>query len=301
VTALALPTDDEIRRYARGALAAADALATVPTPLDDVTEAVGLRSVQDLFALGEDAPPGIRDAVRRLRGKVAGALALTERTVYLDVGLTPGRRRFTHAHELGHQALPWHADAYLADDRHTLSPDTRDLLEQEANAFSAELLFGLDRFTEQADSNAPGIAGPLALGQQYATSGHAALRRYAERSRRALALLALGRFPVTAGGQAALKVIRSQCVESQAFRDRWGRLADLVPDRLPLAGNPAVQAAARLDRTTADSLTLTLADTRCGATTFQAEVLDNGRLRLVLLYQRKRLNGPRLRLAPAVR
>src|SRR4051794_29151259 len=176
-----------VARYARGALIAADALHVVPTPLDQVGAALKLHPPQDLFDLA-DAPPGLKERVKGLAGKVLGALAVRERTVYLDRTQSFPRQRFTHGHELGHRGLPWHEPAYFADDRGTLDPDTLQELEAEASAFSAELLFNLDRFTEQAHAARLGLATPLELADTYEASRRATVRRYVEDSPRACAL-----------------------------------------------------------------------------------------------------------------
>jgi hypothetical protein len=163
MTELQIASIDDVRRYARGALAAAGALDLAPVPVDDVVAAVGLHKA-NLFALGEeDLPPRIRALAKKFTGRVLGAMALKEKVLYVDESLNPPRRRFTQAHEIGHHALPWHEAAYFVDDRSSLSPSTRTLLEKEANAFAAEILFGLDGFTSEVDQYAPGLGGPLAV------------------------------------------------------------------------------------------------------------------------------------------
>src|SRR5688572_28756413 len=106
---LELPTDHRlhIARYARGALVAAGALGKVPTPLEDVTAALNLHQAEDLFALGDNLPPGLMARLSKLGGKLLGGLAIGERKVYIDMQQALPKRRFTHGHELGHAALPW--------------------------------------------------------------------------------------------------------------------------------------------------------------------------------------------------
>ena len=167
-----LPTERRLHvaRYAGGALVAAGALGKIPTPLDDVAAALNLSSPEDLYDLA-DVPPGLAARVRRLVGKVAGAFAVRERVVYLDYTQPVPQQRFTHGHELGHRALLWHDSAYYCDDKYTLDPHTRDELEAEANAFSAELLFNLDTFTDQAHASRPGLAPALELADTFGTPG----------------------------------------------------------------------------------------------------------------------------------
>ncbi len=230
-TELAEDQRAHVARYARGALVAADALGRVPTPLEDVTAALKLASPQDLFDLG-DVPPGLARRLRRLAAKVVGAFAVRERVIYLDHTQHPSQRRFTHGHELGHCGLLWHDDAYYCDDPSDIDPDTHAELEAEANAFSAELLFNLDTFTDRAHATRLGLAKALQLADVFDTSRHAAIRRYVEASPRACALLVLGQFPVFPGGRLSLKVLRG--LESASFRARYGPVTSCLPTTLPV-------------------------------------------------------------------
>jgi IrrE N-terminal-like domain len=301
VTVLRLPSLENIRRYARGALVAADCLHVVPTPLEEVATAANLLPAEDLFAFGEDIPPGLRTVLRKLMGRIAGALAVAERKIYLDITLPHERLRFTHGHEIGHQALPWHQAAYLGDDQYTLSPDTTAELEQEANAFSAELLFQLDRFTEQADDYAAGLAAPLVLAAEYHASAHAAIRRYVEHSRQRLGLLVLGRYRVHVSRQPALKVLPELCAQSGTFMDRYGPVTGLFQAKLTLADHPfamiadtALQGAAQKIVTSSEAT----CESRRGTTRLQAEVFSNTRFAFVLLFPRpSMLSKSRLRIA----
>jgi hypothetical protein len=290
---------EDIRRYARGALHAADALELTPTPLAAVEAAVGLLPAEQLFSTGADVPPGIAAIAAKLMKKVMGGLAYREKRVYLNTAeLALPRRRFVHGHELGHQVLPWQEQAYYADDENTLSPETRDAMEWEANAFSAELLFGLDRFTTMADSYAPGLAVPLHLSGEFQTSAHAAIRRYVATSHHRVALLTLGRFTRQISRGPYLPLMAEQCAESPGFAERFGSITDLAALPLVLAEHPAIAAAGRVAPTSLlednDDLVI---ETKRGMTTFQTQAFHNGRLNFVLLYQKGRFSGQRLRAA----
>jgi hypothetical protein len=231
---LELATDrrQHIAQYARGALVAAGAMGKTPTPLEDVTAALNLHPPEDLFGLGRELPPGLLARVGKLAGKVLGALAIGERTIYIDMQQERPRRRFTHGHELGHKALPWHAESYFGDDYTTLRPDTRDELEAEANAFSAAVLFNLDQFSDQAHAYQPGLAVPLGLADSYQTSRHATIRRYVEDAPRPVGLAVLGRYLNHAGGRTSM--VMRQGIESAAFRERYGPVAECLPARPPI-------------------------------------------------------------------
>jgi hypothetical protein len=279
-----------VARYARGALLAADALGRVPTPLDDVTAALKLASPEDLFDLGA-VPPGLAQRLRRLAGKVVGAFAVRERIIYLDQTQHAAQRRFTHGHELGHCGLRWHDDAYYCDDRGDLDPDTHAELEAEANAFSAELLFNMDAFTDRAHATRLGLAQPLQLADVFDTSRHAAIRRYVETSPRPCALLVLGKFLVHPGGRRSLKVLRG--LESATFHARYGPITSCLPMTLPVDEVPLARDALTALRGQAPipvlAGSITTIDSRRGPVQLDYEVYSNTHRAFVLLLPRHRV------------
>ena len=293
MTALVELTTDRrlhVARYARGALLAADALGAIPTPLDDVAAALDLSSPEDLYQLA-DLPAGLATRVRRLVGKVAGAFAVRERVVFLDRAQPLPQLRFVHGHEIGHRALPWHEDAYYGDDQYTLDPDTQHELEAEANAFSAELLFNLDEFTDRAHASRLGLAPALELADTFGASRRASIRRYVEDAPRACALLVLGRYLVHPDGRPSMKVLRG--IESNDFRKRHGAIADIMPKTLPLDESQL----ARDAHTALRGLTavpvlagnLAVTDGRCETVRLDYELYSNTYCTLVLLWPHRRL------------
>lgn len=277
-----------VAQYARGALAAAGATGVVPTPLDDVTRALSLTSPLDLYQLG-DIPKSLRDRMSKLAGKVLGAFALNERTIYIDRTQKWERQRFTHGHELGHRGLPWHAASYYADDHRTLDPDTHLQLEAEASAFSAALLFNDALFTDRAHSSRLGLALPLELADVFETSRQAAIRRYVEDSPRACALVVLGRFVVHPNGRPSLKVLN--VLESPSFRERYGPAAALFPTTVAIEGaglaSDAQAALAGRGETPVLNGQHVLLDSRRGSVTLNYEVYSNTYFAFGLLYPKK--------------
>lgn len=286
---------EKIRQYARGALQAAGAGDVSRVPVADVAAAVDLRR-RDLFELGEEVPKRFRDVVKKLQGNLLGLLAIEKREYYIDRSLPLPRQRFTEAHEIGHDALPWHEAAYWADDHNTLDPETKDVLEAEANQFSAELLFGAGRFTKQADSYAPGLEVALLLANEYGVSAHAALRKYVEDSEHAVAVIALGRFRK---GSGAVKRFSSQSFESGRFRTKYGRLDAMLGPVVGSATYPQLEALLTLSAGSyAPQCDITL-ETNRGRTKFTAEGFTNGRLNFVVLHKPSRLQGRKLKLISA--
>lgn len=287
-----LPQDQRahVAQYARGALAAADAVGVVPTPLDDITRALSLTDPQDLYELA-DMSPSLRRRMARLAGKVVGAFAVRERTIYIDRAQTWERQRFTHGHELGHRGLPWHADMYYADDHLTLDPNTHLVLEAEASAFSAELLFNGSVFTERAHSSRLGLAPALELADDFHTSRRAAIRRYVEDSPRPCALVVFGRYPIHPNGQKSLKVLT--VIESASFAGKCGPAEALVPGSLPIgtAGHAADAHAALTGRGETPVLTgqHVVLEPRRGAVALHYEVYSNSYCAFALLYPKPRV------------
>lgn len=282
---------EKIRQYARGALQAAGAEDVSRVPVDAIAAAVNLRR-RDLFELGEETPKRFRDVVKKLRGNLLGLLAIDKREYYIDRSLPLPRQRFTEGHEIGHDALPWHEAAYWADDHNTLDGDTKDVLESEANQFSAELLFGAGRFTKQADSYAPGLDVALLLANEYGVSAHAALRKYVEDSEHAVAVIALGRFPKPTG---AVKHFTAQSFESQRFRNRYGTLNAMLRSTVGSTTYPELKTLISLPAGSAPPCEVSL-DTTRGQTKFTAEGFTNGRLNFIVLHKPSRLGGQKLKL-----
>lgn len=282
---------EKIRQYARGALKAAGVEDVSRVPVEAVAAAVNLRR-RDLFELGDETPKRFRDVIKKLKGNLLGLLAIDKREYYIDRSLPLPRQRFTEAHEIGHDALPWHEAAYWADDHNTLDRDTKDVLEGEANQFSAELLFGAGRFTKHADSYAPGLDVALLLASEYGVSAHAALRKYVEDSEHAVAVLALGRFPKPSG---SVKHISAQSFESQRFRDRYGRIHAMLSSTVGSTTYPELETLLNLPTGSAPPCEIEL-DTARGRTKFSAEGFTNGRLNFVVLHKPSRLKGQKLRL-----
>lgn len=292
--------DDEtarIRQYARGTLRAAgiDRL-IIPTPLDDVTATLNLHPVQDLFDLG-DAPAGLVARLRRLQKKVVGALAIRERTIYVDMGQAQERVRFTHGHELGHRVLPGHQELYYADDVSTLHPDVRSLLEAEANQFSAELLFQTDLFTEMASGTRIGMGVPLELAGRFVTSFHAAIRRYVETSTGRCALAIFGHHLVQPDGRPSMKIISA--IESPAFRGRYGALGACIPGVVPVCEQFGADALSSLRGTGGAVIdgTTSLSTDR-GLVAMHYEIFSNTYFAFALIYPVRRISlGTRIHVA----
>lgn len=286
-------TERDVRQYARGALRAAAVGDRLPVPLSEIAAAAELHK-EALFALGEleDMPPGVRAIIRKLRGKLLGLLDVRERRYYVDTSLSVDRQRFTEAHEIGHHALPWHRLAYFGDDLHTLASDTRDSLELEANLFSAEVLFGGDRFSKAADEWAPSLDVPLALNGQYQVSAAAAIRRYVADSGRPIAVIGTGMY-ARAGG--ALPIFDGITDQSAPFREKYGEIRHMLPSSLTRTLYSNI-ASIRPDRRGKIEPCEMVLMTDRGHVRFLAEGFVNGHNGFIVLARQSRTAGQRLTL-----
>lgn len=287
----------QIQRAARNALQAAgvDPDTPLPIPLADIATAAGLRREALFDAADEpDLPPSLRGFLKKITGRVLGALSVPEKRIYVDRSQTSARARFTEAHEIGHDAMPWHRDAYFGDTEHTLHRSTEDVLEMEANAFAAEVLFGLERFNAQADDYRPSLDVPLALTGDWGTSAHATVRRYAENSRHEIALITTG---IRAGQYAtSLGVPIWGIFESASFVKRYGRLTPVLGRRLTDLVYPALTGLLSPRAAQAEECELTLDTAVRGKVKLSAQGFTNGRVGMVLLRRRKLELGRRLQL-----
>jgi hypothetical protein len=283
------PSLESIRRLARGALRQADVDGVVPVPIERVAEALRFAPPLDLFDLG-GMPEGLLARVAMLKDKVLGALDMREHVIYLDRDQAPVRQRFHLGHELGHDVLPWHREAYYGDDRYTLNPQTKIELEAQASRFSVELLTGVDAFARQAAHYRLGLGAPLELALEWELSRAATIRHYVESHAGRCGLLKIGRF----AGVGRVKVLAAH--ESARFRSRYGPLSDLVPDWI-------VKDDGELGAMAYEMITTHMADPVVGGTdrladdlTFDFEMTSNGYAVFVLVMERQRIRlGRRVR------
>ncbi|MGK2955819.1 MAG: ImmA/IrrE family metallo-endopeptidase [Solirubrobacterales bacterium] len=185
-----------IRAEARRALEEAGAIGVLPTPIDDV-----IAAAKHTVHFGADIDEGFlkrlsRNAAGKLKSalsKVWGVLDVAGRTMHLDRLVHPAKTGFLKVHELAHGLLTWQRDLYAitADCEQTISPDVAEEFDREANAFASEVLFQLDRFTEEAADHSFGLRTPLKLSKKYGASLYSTIRRYVSTNDRVCAVIVL--------------------------------------------------------------------------------------------------------------
>lgn len=188
---LAPPEVSIIREHAVALLREADA-ATFPTPLDDLMSVAKLVHAGEIsLSLDERRSLRTRLGVRyeHVLRKLQGLIAFDSREVWLAPDLVVVRKRFVHAHEIGHHILPAHRQIAYLDDWATLSSDVRDACEREANQAAIELLAQGDRLRAVADDSPFGQRIVCSLAQQAQISLQATARRLAEESQKPCATI----------------------------------------------------------------------------------------------------------------
>lgn len=156
--------------------------------------------------------------------------------VYATHISSPGFRRFSVAHELGHYFLPGHVDQVLKDGVHASNAGfvTADPYELEADHFACGLLMPASPFRRAMDGQDPGLDAIEAVADQCETSLTATAIRFAELSDSAVAVI------MSAGGFIDYCFL-SEAMKSLPKRD-WLRKGTRLPAGAAatrLASNPA--------------------------------------------------------------
>ncbi|GMM93583.1 ImmA/IrrE family metallo-endopeptidase [Qipengyuania sp. MTN3-11] len=180
--------------------------------LDGVGSASGIADL--IHELLPDLPPDFsievlckRFGIESIEDKPVtsfAAMLLMERdkafgSIVVANGTSPGRRRFSIGHELGHFLIPSHegdgqgfscshADLRLAD---TGEKDRRKKIEAEANRFAAHLLMPPKRIRANRTTRQPDLAEILRLARLFNVSKAAMARSYVDALRDDLAVLFL--------------------------------------------------------------------------------------------------------------
>lgn len=185
---------DEVSKYARRALLAADAIGQLPTPIDDLSKAAAIGSLKINEGVKQDFSARLEGTTRRafesMWQKIRGIADLRERVTYVDENTSSPRIRFAKGHELGHVVLPWHRlDPGRFDDDKGLSWKAEEILEVEANFFSAEVIFQGGNFTRVVRDYAVRFDSIFHIADVHDASRHATAWRYVEEQDESVALV----------------------------------------------------------------------------------------------------------------
>ncbi len=172
-------------------------------------------------------PTLLADAVRNLSLK---ALYLPDqKRILIDQDLPPLKHRWNEAHEIGHDVIPWHAGMMFGDTEQTLTPACHEIMEAEANYAAGQLLFLAGRFRQEATASTPSLDLVRRLSKSFNNTVTSTLWRFAEHGHgdRPMVVLVTGH-PHLVRRKANFDPAAPcrYCVESPAFRERFGRLKE---------------------------------------------------------------------------
>jgi hypothetical protein len=168
-------------------------------------------------------PTLILEVVRKRSLK---ALYLPDRRrVLIDSSQPKLKWRWSEAHEIIHDGVPWHQDAMFGDTEYTLSPACHEQIEAEANYGAGRLLFFQDQFREFASGSEPTFELIKAATKRYGNTMTSTLWRLVE----ALDIPALGIVGSHPRGSADPNLPAQQCryfIRSRTFMERFGSVTE---------------------------------------------------------------------------
>lgn len=239
---------DEISALADKAIRRAGAVGILPTPIDDLIAAANIKDTSDndasissfLESFGEQAQSTLKSIINKVRG----ISDLRQPVIYVPTDTKP-RQHFAKSHELGHQDMPWHKtysekSEFFHDDDYTLSSDVKEVFEQEANFYAAEVIYQGRNFINRARSYRPSFDAVFTLADQHGASRQATLRKYVEAQDEMIAAITYlpSKFHVdTEKRLPVLNAPRLFC--SDRFLKKYGNIE--LPNEL-LSGHPWAEA-----------------------------------------------------------
>jgi hypothetical protein len=196
-------------------------LGVLPTPIGQLYEVAQIEEVELDRSAGASIwrrfSAAAKELIKSALDQVRGAADLRRRVVFIQQSGWQPRILFARAHELGHQAMPWHRmnPDYLDDD-HTMGSRIKAVFEREANLFAAETIFQGQRFKEIAGGYRPAFSSIFELAYNHGASRHATFWRFVEDHCDALAGLTywpnermVARFGVAPGLSLDINVLHS--------------------------------------------------------------------------------------------
>ncbi len=163
----------------------------VPGPIDilKVNDFLNLRLHDyDLREIKKEVAPGEQLELR-------GILDINEKAVILDIN-EPNlhRKLFSNGHEIGHYVLPTHREILYQCSELDMKQSTHDIMEIEANQFSAHLLFKGTLFQEYTrDFHEAASTTVSHIASQFETSLTSTCRRFIESTHLPAAMLVLNK------------------------------------------------------------------------------------------------------------
>lgn len=217
-----------VRAEAKRALQEAGALGKFPTPIADIMAVANVEEVHE-DVLNEGFVAKLRakansagQALKSALSKVLGLFHASEGLVFIDRTLLLVKQQFIRLHESAHGFLPWQRGMYavVEDCEKSLDPDVADGFDREANVFASEVLFQLDTFIEEANSQSFDIFTPVRLSKKYGASVYSSVRQYVSKNHRPCVVLVLNP-PELVEATGFVATLR-RVVSSESFDQRFG-------------------------------------------------------------------------------
>lgn len=224
-------TKNDINKISYELLKGSKSLGVYPTPVEKILQYSDfvLENNIDLLNIEHGFLENLKDkSLNTLQSglsKIKGIFDRTEKTIYIDAGLEKnlGKKNFVQLHEIGHGVLNWQNDVMLyLDNDETLSLETEEQFEEEANYFASSTLFQQDRFNFEADKLKLGLSSVMALKQKFGASVHSTFRNYVLKSKNRCALLVLSPIHNSKGNKALCK--KRNLFHSKSFLENFGEL-----------------------------------------------------------------------------
>ena len=188
---------DELRtieKRARKLLDRASAWDRFPTPTEDILAAAHLKVAPDsmfdparIIAFARTKTLGAVHLIKSAISKVLGLYDAGELVIHIDDKVNKSKQNFLTLHETGHHEIPAHSKIFrfFQDCKKTLSPETADLFDREANNFARFALFQGDTFAQFAADCTFGIKTPISLARKFGASVYASAREFARTNHQA--------------------------------------------------------------------------------------------------------------------
>jgi Zn-dependent peptidase ImmA (M78 family) len=218
-----------VEKRARKLLDRASVWQRFPTPINDILEAAKLQiapvSIFDpasVLAYIKTKTADAADRIKHAITKIFGVYDAEDNVIHIDHTVNESKQNFLKLHETGHHEMPTHKNTFrfFQDCEKTLSPETSDLFEREANNFARFALFQGDGFAKLAADCAFEIKTPIKLAKKFGASVYAAAREYARTNPRACLVYILEPIQYVAGKGAQAPVRRIE--PSPAFKAQFG-------------------------------------------------------------------------------
>lgn len=224
-----------VEELARGLLDRGAGWERFPTPVPDILEAAQLRvapvNAFDPVQIMEYVLSKAGRATTTLKSaisKVFGIYDADEQLIHIDGTVSASKQNFLKLHEAGHHQLPWHKRLFriFQDCAKTLSPETAELFEREANNFARFILFQGDGYGRIAADYALEIKSPMKLAKKFGSSVYASCREFARTNHRPCLVYVLEpiEYCAQSGARAAVRRIEA----SPSFEILFGKPANTV-------------------------------------------------------------------------